>query len=179
MYEKKRKKRRDGKAGKRSTETETVSLKENSGENGIKDDYEPKVQNVPVLLLDENGNIVTNSKNEVCVVWSGNDGTYIFSDIYKGNYTIVFLYESSKYSATIYRKYGTNEIQAKLQDAEWKDIVIKKIEITVNEASNSVKDAPIDMFSIVIVGNSNTYVRDGKMITPRGYEDKYGFANVE
>lgn len=32
MYEKKRKKRRDGKAGKRSTETETVSLKENSGE---------------------------------------------------------------------------------------------------------------------------------------------------
>ena len=62
-----------------------------SNKNGIKDDYEPKVQNVPVLLLDENGNIVTNSKNEVCVVWSGNDGTYIFSDIYKGNYTIVFL----------------------------------------------------------------------------------------
>lgn len=29
---KKRKKRRDGKEGKRSTETETVSLKENSGE---------------------------------------------------------------------------------------------------------------------------------------------------
>ena len=44
---------------------------------------------------------------------------------------------------------------------------------------DAVKDAPIDMFSIVIVGNSNTYVRDGKMITPRGYEDKYGFANVE
>ena len=60
-------------------------------------------------MLDENGNIVTNSKNEVCVVWSGNDGTYIFSDIYKGNYTIVFLYESSKYSATIYRKDGIDE----------------------------------------------------------------------
>ena len=44
---------------------------------------------------------------------------------------------------------------------------------------DAVKDAPIDMFSLVIVGNSNRYVRDGKMITPRGYEDKYGFANVE
>ena len=90
--------------------------------------------------------------------------------------------ESNGYSLTLQTTLGTlgtNEIQAKLQDAEWKDIVIKKIEITVNEASNSVKDAPIDMFSIVIVGNSNTYVRDGKMITPRGYEDKYGFANVE
>ena len=42
-----------------------------------------------------------------------------------------------------------------------------------------IKDAPIDMFSIVIIGNSNTYVKDGKMITPRGYEDKYGFAGID
>ena len=28
----------------------------------------------------------------------------------------------------------------------------------------------VDMFSIVIIGNSQTYVSDGKMITPRGYE---------
>ncbi len=42
-----------------------------------------------------------------------------------------------------------------------------------------VKDAPIDMFSIVIIGNSNTYVKDGKMITPRGYQDKYGFQETE
>lgn len=27
----------------------------------------------------------------------------------------------------------------------------------------------IDMFSLVIIGNSNTYVKDGYMITPRGY----------
>ena len=30
----------------------------------------------------------------------------------------------------------------------------------------------INMFSIVIVGNSQTYVKDGYMITPRGYEEK-------
>lgn len=29
--------------------------------------------------------------------------------------------------------------------------------------------AHIDMFSLVIIGNSNTYVKDGYMITPRGY----------
>ena len=33
----------------------------------------------------------------------------------------------------------------------------------------------IDMFTIVLVGNSNTYVKDGKMITPRGYEKKYEY----
>ncbi len=30
-------------------------------------------------------------------------------------------------------------------------------------------DADVDMFSIVIIGNSSTYVSNGRMITPRGY----------
>lgn len=30
--------------------------------------------------------------------------------------------------------------------------------------------APVDMLSIVIIGNSQTYVQDGRMITPRGYQ---------
>lgn len=29
---------------------------------------------------------------------------------------------------------------------------------------------PIDMFSMVIIGNSKTFVRDGWMVTPRGYQ---------
>lgn len=33
----------------------------------------------------------------------------------------------------------------------------------------------IDMFTIVVVGNSNTYIKNGKMITPRGYTEKYQF----
>ena len=32
----------------------------------------------------------------------------------------------------------------------------------------------INMFSLVIIGNSQTYVRDGWMITPRGYQNKEG-----
>jgi precorrin-3B C17-methyltransferase len=30
------------------------------------------------------------------------------------------------------------------------------------------------MFTVVIVGNSKTYVKDGKMITPRGYHLWFG-----
>lgn len=33
----------------------------------------------------------------------------------------------------------------------------------------TIREAEIDMFSIVIVGNSQTYIKEGKMITPRGY----------
>lgn len=32
----------------------------------------------------------------------------------------------------------------------------------------------LDMFSIVIVGNSSTYIKDGTMITPRGYQIPVG-----
>jgi precorrin-3B C17-methyltransferase len=30
----------------------------------------------------------------------------------------------------------------------------------------------INMFSLVIIGNSQTYVQEGWMVTPRGYEKK-------
>lgn len=37
---------------------------------------------------------------------------------------------------------------------------------------SELKDAEVDMFSMVIVGNSQTYISNGRMITPRGYENK-------
>ncbi len=31
-------------------------------------------------------------------------------------------------------------------------------------------EEPVDMFCVVLVGNSQTYIKNGKMITPRGYQ---------
>lgn len=36
-------------------------------------------------------------------------------------------------------------------------------------ALKDLKYAEVDMFTVVIIGNSMTYIRDGKMLTPRGY----------
>lgn len=36
-------------------------------------------------------------------------------------------------------------------------------------------DYEIDMLTIVLIGNSNTFVKNGKIITPRGYEGKYDY----
>ena len=33
----------------------------------------------------------------------------------------------------------------------------------------------IDMLTIVLIGNSSTFVKNGKIITPRGYEGKYNY----
>ena len=39
-------------------------------------------------------------------------------------------------------------------------------------ASLEEKAAEVDMFTTVIIGNSTSYVLNGKMVTPRGYEEK-------
>ncbi len=41
---------------------------------------------------------------------------------------------------------------------------------------DALADADVDMTTVIVVGNSTTYVHDGKMITPRGYARKYDLA---
>jgi len=35
---------------------------------------------------------------------------------------------------------------------------------------DSFDDSIVDMMSVVIIGNSNSYIKDGIFITPRGYK---------
>ncbi|SEL82308.1 precorrin-3B C17-methyltransferase [Roseateles sp. YR242] len=42
---------------------------------------------------------------------------------------------------------------------------------------DSMADADIGMLSTVLIGNSNTFVRHGLMVTPRGYANKYDMAD--
>lgn len=45
----------------------------------------------------------------------------------------------------------------------------RKDEASAITTLGELKNAEIDMFSVVIIGNSQTYESNGKMITPRGY----------
>jgi len=45
-------------------------------------------------------------------------------------------------------------------------------EITITTLEKML-DSDIGMQSTVIIGNSQTYIWEGKMVTPRGYADKY------
>ena len=39
---------------------------------------------------------------------------------------------------------------------------------------SKLRDTPADMFTTVFIGNSTTRVIDGRMVTPRGYEQRLG-----
>ena len=34
---------------------------------------------------------------------------------------------------------------------------------------NNLEPDHVDMLTVVLIGNSSSYVRDGRMVTPRGY----------
>ena len=45
-------------------------------------------------------------------------------------------------------------------------------EVTITDLEN-MHSFPIDMQTVIIVGNSRTFTYDSFMVTPRGYLDKY------
>lgn len=79
-------------------------------EDGIKDLNETKVSGVEVVLLDNNtGNIAVTEENKQAITTTDEDGAYMFNNLKKGSYTVIFLYDSENYSATTFEKEGVSE----------------------------------------------------------------------
>ena len=78
--------------------------------DGIKDEDEEKVSNVEVMLFNnDTAKLVTDNEGNVLKVKTDKDGTYTFQDVSRGNYTIIFIYDTANYSATAYRKANVDE----------------------------------------------------------------------
>ena len=83
-----------------------------ANKDGVKDANEQRVSGVKVLLLNNNtSNIAMNSNNEQCITTTGTDGSYMFNNVPQGKYSVIFFYDSAKYSPTTYKKSGVSEEQ--------------------------------------------------------------------
>ena len=81
-----------------------------ANKDGVKDANEQRVSGVKVLLLNNNtSNIAMNSNNEQCITTTGTDGSYMFNNVPQGKYSVIFFYDSAKYSPTTYKKSGVSE----------------------------------------------------------------------
>ena len=56
-------------------------------------------------------NIAISSNNEQCITTTGTDGSYMFNNVPQGKYSVIFFYDSAKYSPTTYKKSGVSEEQ--------------------------------------------------------------------
>lgn len=93
-----------------------------SNTDGIKDDEEPKVANIEVLLLDNaTGNIANDLNGNNLITKTDNNGDYAFTNVKQGRYTVIFFYDSANYSPTTYQKENVNP--ERNSDAMDKDVV--------------------------------------------------------
>lgn len=73
-----------------------------SSKEGRMDENESKISSIPVKAVDKNGNVVCNTT-------TSQDGTYKLENLPEGEYTVIFEYDTSKYSLTTYEGAGIEE----------------------------------------------------------------------
>lgn len=105
------------------------SVWEDINKDGIKNSEEKSISSIEVQLR-KNNIIIQSTKT------NGN-GTYIFENVENGKYTVVFVYDGTKYSATTYGKEESNEnISSKAVESESGIAVSNEIVIANTNVNN-------------------------------------------
>ena len=161
-----------------------------ANKDGVKDANEQRVSGVKVLLLDNStSNIAISSNNEQCITTTGTDGSYMFNNVPQGKYSVIFFYDSAKYSPTTYKKSGVSEEQNsdaidKTVNYEGKDQIAAVTEEIVLSDTNKfnidlgiVEDAKFDLKLDKIV--QAITVNNGKNTTEHVYNSKLAKIDFE
>ena len=161
-----------------------------ANKDGVKDANEQRVSGVKVLLLNNNtSNIAMNSNNEQCITTTGTDGSYMFNNVPQGKYSVIFFYDSAKYSPTTYKKSGVSEEQNsdaidKTVNYEGKDQIAAVTEEIVLADTNQfnidlgiVEDAKFDLKLDKVV--QAITVNNGKNTTEHVYNSKLAKLDFE
>lgn len=102
--------------------------------NGKRDEDEKAFAGIELMLINsDNGKIVKDATGNDIKIRTDEQGNYIFRDIAKGNYMVVFLYDSKEYDVTEYKKAGLNE-------AENSNAITMKIQMNGQEITGAVSD---------------------------------------
>ena len=161
-----------------------------ANKDGVKDANEQRVSGVKVLLLNNNtSNIAMDSNNEQCITTTGTDGSYMFNNVPQGKYSVIFFYDSAKYSPTTYKKSGVSDEQNsdaidKTVNYEGKDQIAAVTEEIVLANTNQfnidlgiVEDAKFDLKLDKVV--QAITVNNGKNTTEHVYNSKLAKLDFE
>lgn len=154
-----------------------------SNGNGEREQGEAKVSGITVLLLNnETGKI---AKQTI----TAEDGMYAFDEVVKGKYTVIFLYDSSNYSATKYQAQGVStsansDALDKLIEYEGKQVTAGVTEEIIIEKENKydidfgiVEDAKFDLKLDKVV--SKITVNNKKGSTEHNYDKNFAKIDFE
>lgn len=123
--------------------------------NGQKDEEEQLLSGVVVKLLDTSKNeFVKNSNGEDIKTTTNNEGFYSLNNISKGEYLVIFEYDTSKYILTTYNKKGVDEQKSS-------KAIIKNL--TINKEEKSVGCTEIIKIDSKNIANINIGLQEAKI----------------
>ena len=87
-----------------------------ANEDGVKDDGEPSLEGIEVMLFNQETNSMVTSTN------TSIQGEYKFEGLSQGKYIVIFRYDTTQYRVTQYKKDGVNQSQNS-------DVIAKQVSI--------------------------------------------------
>jgi len=157
-------------------------------ENGKRDTDEQTYSNMTVMLYDYKNNSFVKENGQNIKVETNSDGTYEFTNLDKGQYIVVFLYDTNTYKLTEYQKDGI--LESKNNDVITNTIEIDGKTVTAGLTNTLEGNSSLTNIDIGLVENKKfdfeiqkyiskitVQTRDGKIKTYT-YDNKQ-FAKVE
>ena len=111
--------------------------------NGVKEAGEELLEGVEVVLLDMKTNKLFKQNEQILRLRTDENGIYTFQNVPSGNYIVIFLYDTAKYSATLYKQEAADEYTNS-------DALDTKIKLNGNEVTAAVTN-------IITLNESNLY----------------------
>ena len=147
-----------------------------SNKNGQKDSEETVLPNITIKVINTDTNqFIKKSNGEIYNVTTANDGTYIIEGLTKGNYILVFEYDTNTYTVTSYKKEG-------VESTVNSDVINKNITIDGNKKlvaltdTLSIDETGISNINIGLIENAtfdlsvNKYIDKVEVINSKGTE---------
>ena len=105
-----------------------------SNKNGKKDDGETLQHSVVVTLIDKTtGNFALDSNGNKITTKTNNNGEYEFTNITKGNYIVLFEFDTNTFTVTTYKKEG-------IEESLNSDVILTQVRINGNLKTAAVTD---------------------------------------
>ena len=134
-----------------------------ANEDGKRTTDEQTYSNMQVMLYDYKNNTFVKENGQIKKVQTNSAGEYAFDNIDKGNYIVIFLYDSSKYSLTDYQKEGV--LESKNSDAITKTVGINGETVTAGLTDTLVANSNLENIDIGLVENKNFDLQMQKYIS--------------
>ena len=131
-------------------------------QNGIREKSEKLLSGITVKLFNISTNEIVVKNNNKQIITTNQNGEYTFSDIEKGNYIVLFEYDTNKYKLTSYKNNNASE-------STNSDAINKTVNIDGTEKEVGITD-------IINISNQNVVHMDMGLIENGTYDlrlDKY------